>query len=727
MNMMVVLAAVEVILPSDPSLSQQTAAEELREYCGKIGVASGTIELRTDESFGENGYTLETVQGRLVISGSKARGVLNGAYGYLQDVCGVDWLSSWCESVPKHDKLPLPAQKEAHQPSFEVRDSFWRDIIDHQRFGARLRLNKHSFQVPDPKFGPDLNPFDTVLGECHTYKRILDQDVHFKDHPEWFSEVNGKRKDGQTQLCTTNPEVLRRTIDKVLERIAANPSARYFGVDPNDYFFECECAKCKAINDREGTPGGATMVFVNQVAEAVAAKHPDKYVKISVYQYNAVPPKTFRIHRNVFLDLSPIDGGYLYPKATSELEGDVKTRLGMAKWKEISDGEKMMNWDYTMNFHEYLLPFANVPSIQPNLKYWKSLGGTYEFVQGDNKGYHGEFAELKGWLVAQLLWNVDADVPKLIRRFMRGYYGPAAKYVEDYYDFLNAYERSDKNRNKLVKCGDNLENRPELLDDAFLVKASEFWRKAIAAVKDDPAYSYNVRMSSLPIDYLLYCKYAKHVNLTRDPSALTRGLDAAKRLSAHLKEAAAAGREVSISEDTSVDRRVLPRIHAYAAGTRKILGDGNRATIGAKDIFRQGFHEQAHTEERAGSFDGTVMCLNNDNYGWLTSYNLDQVAFDRDCEYAIRVRFRAKATGKPGEVFQIGVCNNADDSYPVKFSVDYKGLKEKDGFAWYEIGSWKPRENEQLYFAPGWFDLKKDKLCPQHDGIEIDCFEIYRK
>ncbi len=27
----------------------------------------------------------------------------------------------------------------------------------------------------------------------------------------------------------------------------------------------------------------------------------------------------------------------------------------------------------------------------------------------------------------------------------------------------------------------------------------------------------------------------------------------------------------------------------------------------------------------------------------------------------------------------------------------------------------------------GWFDLKENKLCPQHDGIEIDCFEIYRK
>ena len=721
------LAAVNVLLPQDASLSQQTAAEELREYCGKMGIASGTIELRTDETLGENGYTLETVGGRLVICGSKARGCLNGAYGYLQDTCGVDWFASWCEAVPKRTELPSVPNKESHQPSFEVRDSFWRDIIDHQRFGARLRLNKHSYVRPDPRFGPDLNQFDTVLGECHTYKSILDPDVHFKDHPEWFSEVNGKRKDGQTQLCTTNPEVLRRTIAKVFERIEANPSAKYFGVDPNDYYFNCECAACKAINDREGTAGGATMVFVNQVAEAVAAKHPDKFIKVSVYQYTAVPPKTFRIHRNVFLDLSPIDGGYLYPKATSPLAGDVKTREDMAKWRDIYDGEKMMNWDYTMNFHHYLLPFANVPSIQPNLKYWKSLGGTYEFVQGDNNGYHGEFAELKGWLIAQLLWNVDADAAKLIHRFMKGYYGPAAEYVEAYYDFLNAYERSDRNRNKVLTCSNELSNRTELMDDEFLVKAAELWRKAEAAVKDCPDYSYNVRMSAMPIDYILYNKYAKHVNLTRDTNAFNKGLDAARRLSARIKEAAAAGRNVSIAESKAVDRQVLPQLHAYAAGTQKWIGDGNRATIGAKDISRQGFYEQAHTETREGSFDGSVMCLNNDNYGWLSFYRLDQVAFDRDAEYAIRVRFRAKATGKPGEVFQIGVCNNIDDSYPIRFSVDYDGLKEKDGFAWYEIGSWKPRENETLYFAPGWFDLKKNKLCPQHNGIEVDCFEIYRK
>ena len=39
-----------------------------------------------------------------------------------------------------------------------------------------------------------------------------DLETYFAKHPEWFSEIKGKRTADRTQLCLTNPDVLRLAI-----------------------------------------------------------------------------------------------------------------------------------------------------------------------------------------------------------------------------------------------------------------------------------------------------------------------------------------------------------------------------------------------------------------------------------------------------------------------------------------------------------------------------------
>ena len=724
MNMMVVLAAVEVILPSDPSLSQRTAAEELREYCGKMGIESGTIELRTDESLGENGYVLSSEDGKVVICGSKARGVLNGAYGYLQDKCGVEWFSSWCEQVPKREALPQLAAPETHRSAFEVRCSFWQDIMMHPRLGARLRMNSNIWYPRDDKFGPNCHKVDPLFEFSHSVRRILPVEKYFKDHPEWYSEIDGKRISDHPQPCLTNEELFEFVKNLLIERTKADPETELYGFGLGDYYNDCTCAKCKAVNDREGTSGGTYWHFVNRLAAVLKEHAPKAFIKTSIYQQTSTPPKTIRIADNVILDWAPIEAVRDEPIATATHPRSTGCMRELRGFQAIYGG-KFIVWDYTTDFAGYCLPFANLPVLQPNLKLFREIGTYFMFEQGNHNGWHGDFDEMKGWLLAQWMWNPDLDAKALYRRFVNGYYGkPAADYVYRYIKLLQDTIRESPKKSA-IGIWNLPSHRPEYFEDAFLVRAAELWDAAEAAVKDDPAKSYNVRMGAIPVRFLQCLKYAKTVNLTSDPQALEKGRAYAKKFVALLDEAAAAKHPVDFGETNY--KPVLKRIRAFADGA-PVIGDGNSARLGSTAFLTTCWGTVCRHEKSDEGHDGDLIHLFNNDYGWFPSATLDMVAFDPNTEYTLRIRAKVKTTGAEGELFSAGVYDTSDGKVVGDCHVYPKDLKNGGDWAWYDVVTWKPGVGHMsyLYAAAGFFDKKKHELSPAHEGVWIDGFEIVR-
>lgn len=102
---------------------------------------------------------------------------------------------------------------------------------------------------------------------------------YFKEHPDWYSEIKGKRTE-KSQLCCTNDEMIAELSRNVLERIRKNPDAGIISVAQNDsgrgY---CECARCKASDDAEGSHSASLRYCVNKVAEAVEEEYPDFWVE----------------------------------------------------------------------------------------------------------------------------------------------------------------------------------------------------------------------------------------------------------------------------------------------------------------------------------------------------------------------------------------------------------------------------------------------------------------
>lgn len=139
----------------------------------------------------------------------------------------------------------------------------------------------------------------------HTFERILPSDVYGKDHPEYYSLINGERRPGKaSQWCLTNPEVLEIVTLKIDSIFKANPDKSMISVSQNDgHDTYCTCTGCKALDQYEGSPSGSLIHFVNKLAE----RFPDKQFSTLAYMYTMHPPKHVKPLPNVNIMLCNID------------------------------------------------------------------------------------------------------------------------------------------------------------------------------------------------------------------------------------------------------------------------------------------------------------------------------------------------------------------------------------------------------------------------------------
>ena len=109
--------------------------------------------------------------------------------------------------------------------------------------------------------------------------------------------------------------------------------------------------------------------------------------------------------------------------------------------KDVEDWSELTNniflWDYVIQFRNLVSPFPNLHVLQPNIQFFVKNGIASVFEQG-LPAMHGEFAELRIYLIAKLLWNPNLNVDSVMNDFLQGYYGDAAPFVRQYIDTMHA-------------------------------------------------------------------------------------------------------------------------------------------------------------------------------------------------------------------------------------------------------------------------------------------------
>src|SRR5260370_40710509 len=92
---------------------------------------------------------------------------------------------------------------DTEKPLLEYGEPFFTEAAD-KDWSARNKANGQSSRL-DESTGGKVQYYPFV----HSFLQLIPPQKYFKDHPEYFSLIDGKRREERSQLCLTNPDVLR--------------------------------------------------------------------------------------------------------------------------------------------------------------------------------------------------------------------------------------------------------------------------------------------------------------------------------------------------------------------------------------------------------------------------------------------------------------------------------------------------------------------------------------
>ena len=480
-----------ICVPLEASPRTLAAAETLRSYLREISdaelsvtpsaqppahsivfeIGSSTDRNTVTGMFGDDGFRIRTAAGNLYLTAHTDHGIQNAVYTFLETYLNCRKYSVRVELVPHQTTIVLPPIDDTQIPALTFR-------LQDMKDSAYSVWHK-------------LSSLDDWGLFVHTFKTLVPPEKYFKDHPEYFSENAGVRvADGQ--LCLSNPDVYRIVVDELRRRIKANPGAHFWSVSQNDTYVPCSCRDCRAFDSVEGSPSGSILAFVNLVAD----EFPGKTISTLAYQYSRTAPAHVRPAPNVNIMLSSIECNRSKPLAedpnSASFVNDVR------HWSRLT--HNIFLWDYVIQFRNLVSPFPNLRVLQPNMQFFVENGITQVFEQGI-ADMQGEFAELRAYLIAKLLWNPYINVDSVMTDFLQGYYGEAAPFIRTYIDTMHdALERSGED---LLIYGYPYPSANGYLAATMIDSYDSILSQAETAVKDKPELLLRAQTAHLPVQFAI--------------------------------------------------------------------------------------------------------------------------------------------------------------------------------------------------------------------------------
>ncbi len=497
-----------IVTPDNPAPVVKTAAQELAKYLkgvivqefqifteserpeGRpafiIGPAKASAAVFKDPSFSKaqpDEIAIKFKGKDIYLNGQMPRGPLYAVITFLEDYVGICWWTRWEKYIPWKPNLAVAAKDHEYAPKIISRETYYKEAQTPD-FAPFLKDNGAHSGIPESYGGRRW-----IIGFVHTFETFLPPDKYFPAHPEWFSLVKGKREK-ESQLCLTNDEMRAEFTRIVLEKIRMNRSAGMISVSQNDRDYRCECAKCKAIEEAEGSPSGLILRFVNAVAAEVEKEFPEFLVETLAYQYTQKAPKITRPARNVVIRLCAVGVNGAQPITAPD---NAAFRKDFEEWRAIS--QNLFIWKYITNFMNYLLPYPDWRALAPDIRYFANNNVIGLFEQGNLGCDVGDFMRARQWIIAHLQWNPEQDERKLMEKFFNGYYGAAGPYLLKYIDFQ--CDEIQK-KNFWLHYYDDSSKRWFSYDK--LLEAEKIYSAAEDAVKDDATLSKRVRRERIPLD-----------------------------------------------------------------------------------------------------------------------------------------------------------------------------------------------------------------------------------
>jgi hypothetical protein len=475
---------------------------------------------------------VRTVGDDIVLAGGSPRATLYAVYSFLEDVVGCRWWTGTASRMPWKPSLSVGTISIRFKPPLEYREPFWYVAFD-PVWASRNKANGTRAGGDALRGGRQV-----YEGFVHTFYGLIPPEKYFEAHPDWFSEIDGRRTFKDAQLCLTNEDMRRELVKNLKERLRANPAATIASVSQNDCFGNCTCPKCRAVDEEEGGPAGSLLRFVNAVAADIEPEFPDIAIDTLAYQYTRKPPRLARPRPSVIVRLCSIECAFAKPLDDPRNKAFFDDLDG---WSKIAG--RLYIWDYTTNFSHYVQPHPNYGVLGRNIRLFVDRNVRGVFEQGAYQSWGSEMAELRAWVLAKLLWDPGLEEGRLREEFLKGYYGPAAGDMDDY---LEGLEQA------LAKAGDALgcysPADAKFLSFDTLARAWRTLGSARGKARRSAEYGRRVERASLPVAYVVLARWDALADEARKAGAKWPWAETREAFLAWFNEAARRENVTMISE-----------------------------------------------------------------------------------------------------------------------------------------------------------------------------------
>ena len=422
--------------------SEKYAAEEFQKWFSQVigstlsldttDADNGQITIGASSTLGDEDIEITVESSQIQISGGVSRGILYAVYQFLEELVGIRFLTADHTYIPDASALQIPCGSYTYSPPFSFRWSYYRENSEAPEFAAKRKVNT----VTDAE---NLGGKTQQQLINHSFHALVPYGTYGESHPEYYALVDGERDTnthgGGPQLCVTNPEVIEIAAESAIQQLTERPGATNISVSQADTAAYCRCETCETLNEAEDSPMGSQLTFVNAVAERIEKAHPHVKVGTLAYWYTRKPPKTVIPRPNVQIQLCSIECCTLHAIDNPDCEQNQAFCQDTNEWGQICDD--IWIWNYNTNFRRYDLPFPNLRSIAPNVRYFLRNNAKGVFMQANGNGLTGEFSDLRNYLISHLIWNPHLDADELLNEFVNLHYETAAPPILEYINFLH--------------------------------------------------------------------------------------------------------------------------------------------------------------------------------------------------------------------------------------------------------------------------------------------------
>lgn len=469
----------------------------------------GDVDL-SETTLNADGFYIFTYGKSVFINAYNDRGVMYGAFEFIETTLGVKFLTYDYTHVPKSDSIILKEYDKSYAPLFRQR-TYLNTAVDHDdvEYTAHMRYNTDYCEMPDymggstqwANLGPShtsfniVSPDDYVTGETISgmpgsiviqdeYKHVFAHTGTDENPETMYIEVGGRYE--VLDLCYTsgvnedgsmsNQEIsaVKLAIEGLKEKILADEEAEYFMFGQQDRTYGCACDKCKSVNNSYKA-SGLMIRFINCVSDGINAWLKEENINrninlvIFAYSYNEFAPidkdgnplsPTVIPRDNVYIRYAPIHGIQYY--SLNDERQDEETRGVYSDWGKLTDN--LMVWTYHAYYAEYFWYLPTIQAMKDTLLLLKEVGTEYEFAQGcyEDNGIYEQWIE--SYVFSKLCWNIEADVEDLRNEFIFYYFG------EDAYEYVAEFHNRVEDRFSLMSTD------PDITMDHVEIFTADYWQ-----------------------------------------------------------------------------------------------------------------------------------------------------------------------------------------------------------------------------------------------------------